>query len=256
MCHQQASGPREGWGSDVVTESVTLSNGEDRIPCFKARPGRPGPHPGIVVIHDMWGANAFYQDLCRRLAAEGYAAILTDLFSRQGALERQDREHAQERRLRMNEPVALTDLEVSANHLAEEDSAGQKIGAIGFCMGGTLVLLWAARSRTLGAGVCYYGFPVRKTTENAPVNAIDVAGQVQAPIIGFWGDRDRSVGIENVEALHEKIESEGIEHEIHIYEGPPHGFLTFDEEDEWYEVSVDSWNHALDWFRRHLTGST
>lgn len=149
MCHQRADSSSGNWG-DVVTESVTLSNGDDSIPCFKARPGSPGPHPGVVVIHDIWGANDFYQDLCRRLACAGYSAILPDLFSRQDALEEQDIQHARERRLGMSEPVALEDLEVSARHLAESDSAGRSIGSMGFCMGGTLVLLWAAQSDMVG----------------------------------------------------------------------------------------------------------
>lgn len=252
MCHQPTDAQPGSWGNDVVTESVTLSNGGDEIPCFEAKPDSLGPHPGVVVIHDMWGATGFYEDLCRRLASEGYAAILPDLFGRQGALERQDREHAQKRRLGMNEPLALADLEVAASHLTEAHSPGRRIGAVGFCMGGTLVLLWAARSETLSAGVCYYGFPVREPTENAPVNAIDVVDRIGAPIIGFWGDADKGVGIENVGLLRERFEGEGIEHEVHVYEDAPHGFLTFEEGEEWHEISRDSWSRAIDWYRRHL----
>lgn len=213
------------------------------MPVFQASPARAS-RANIVVIHDIHGANDFYHDLARRLAAEGYTAYLPDLFVRQGPLPEPTREHAMARSATLSYPTAIEDLQRTID-IAERRSPG-KIGAVGFCMGGTLVMLLASREPRMVAGAIYYGFPANPNlSENRPWQPLNEAAQVQTPLLGFWGDQDKGVGMDNVEAYRSALEAAGKPHDFTIYPGLPHGFLTFDESNPNHAGSRDSWRQLL-----------
>ncbi len=100
MCHQDCPAPVRG-GSGVAEEQVEIPGEGCAIPGFFARPDGDAA-PAVLILHDIWGANDFYHDLARRLAGEGFAALLPDLFVRQGPLPEQTREAAFARRAQLD----------------------------------------------------------------------------------------------------------------------------------------------------------
>ena len=124
------------------------------------------------------------------------------------------------------------------------------VSTIGFCMGGTQVLLLAARRDDLAATVSYYGFPADARTEASP---IERAAKMHGPILGHWGDQDTGAGMDNVEKLRSELAAAGVEHEFHIYPGLGHGFLKASLEDTktpGYEQACTSWTRTLEFYRR------
>jgi carboxymethylenebutenolidase len=221
-----------------------------------AMPEGTSPSAGVVVIHDVYGASPFYEDVASRLAAAGYAALLPDLFFRQGPLADRSREQARERRSRFDEVQALEDLVASIGVVSANAGFGP-VASIGFCMGGTFALDLAALQPS-PLTVCYYGFPaINDSPRLRPAPApLDIVDQLQGPILGFWGDQDTGVGLENVQAFDDALTARSVEHEFLIYPAVGHGFMAaseFDPAHDAYEASIDAWGRTLSFLSQHLS---
>lgn len=249
MCHDNGDARPNGDYSKIrETEIVVGTNGVE-MPVFMTEPDGPS-HGQIIVISDIWGANDFYHDLARRLAASGFTAYLPDMFVRQGPLQEQTHDAARARGGLLDYPQAMNDITHIMDHQGEERG---KFGVIGFCMGGTLVMHLASMEHRLQCGVIYYGFPANRTiTAHRPTEPMRETSLVDMPLLGFWGDQDHGVGMANVEQYDRQLTTANKEHEFTIYPGLPHAFLTFDPNSEFYAKSDESWSRAINYFRERL----
>jgi carboxymethylenebutenolidase len=121
-------------------------------------------------------------------------------------------------------------------------------------MGGTLVLDLATTGK-VRATVTYYGFPKRDGGPLSPPQPVAVAERMRGSILGFWGDQDAGVGMDNVTELDEKLTKAKVTHEFHIHPGLGHGFLKAYLEDEsapGYRQACESWTRTLAFFRENL----
>lgn len=253
MCHDSC--PKPVTGGAPVTESMTTVPREDaEIPVLLVRADDETPLPGIVLIHDINGANDFYRDVARRLAQAGHIVALPDLFHREGPPADDSSEAVRARAQRAKQSDQLGDLEAIATWLRGHDGCDGSFGVVGFCMGGTLTFLMAARQPRPAAGVAFYGFPAKDATANAPIRPIDPAevASVAAPLLGIWGEEDAGVGMENVDAYADALVAAGKPHDILVYPEVGHGFLTFDEDAPGYGPSAHAWEKALEFLKRHL----
>jgi carboxymethylenebutenolidase len=222
------------------------------MPVFIAEPDGTSRRK-VIILHDIYGASDFYQDLARRFASVGYSAYLPDLFARQGALPERTREHAFARREKWSTFQSIDDIRKTIDLAQHDDPGSSKIGTVGFCMGGTLVMLMGARDERIDAGVIYYGFPANEVEDGGERFApFDEVGRVSHPLLGFWGDQDHGVGMDNVERYREGLTSSNVTHDFTIYPGLPHGFLTFDPSSANYEGSEDSWRKMLAFYGDYL----
>jgi dienelactone hydrolase len=233
--------------------AIELDSGE-RLPGLLALPERT-PAPVVLVVNDVFGRSDFYEHLTRRIAQAGHIALDVEFFFREGMVAPGDRAAAQERRGRLDHSRALDDLDAAIAWLQERsDVRGPRVGTIGFCMGGTFVLQLAARRAHL-ATVSYYGFPAaRGASVRSPV---ELADDMHGPILGHWGDQDAGVGMENVQALDEKLTSGGVDHTFHVYPGLGHGFLKALLDDEGapsHDLACQSWIRTLDFWSGELAG--
>lgn len=252
MCHDTCPHPVSG-GSQLQEQHHTLPVEGGSLPLIVVLPEQT-PAPAVLVMHDINGANAFYQDLTRRLAGTGYMAALPDLYFRQGALENPTREEVRERASQVVQEDALADIRTTLTWLRDHGASTGRIGTIGMCWGGSMVMLAASREPVPDASVSFYGFPVRDRTPNNPVLPIDeeeVVG-IASPLLGFWGEEDSAVGMNNVAAYDYKMQQYSKPHEFLRYPDVGHGFLTFDPESEAYVASQDAWERTLDFLGQHL----
>lgn len=250
MCHEGLEHAAVENNGDFSERQIEVETDGAGIPVFIAQPA--GDCKGrIIIIHDIFGANDFYHDLARRLASSGYTAYLPNLFVREGDLSEQTIEAARMRGGKLSYPQAIKDI----GAVIDAEDNGQKWGCVGFCMGGTMVMHLASAEPRLDAGVIYYGFPANPTiTSNRPSEPMRETSLVDMPLLGFWGDQDHGVGMHNVQQYESLLETAGKDIEFHIYPGRPHGFLTFDESNESYEASQDSWRRAMNFFGERLAG--
>jgi dienelactone hydrolase len=256
MCHADAP-PTPG--PEAVTEELTIGlPGGEALPALLAHPSAEaaGQRAAVLIVHDIYGRSPFYEDLAARLAGAGYHALLPDVFFRQGGLEDQSREAAFARRMRLDDHRALADYGAAIDWLrARSEVAGGRVGAIGFCMGGTFVLNLAATRDDL-ATVCYYGFPrAPRMGDNPGPVPLEQVGSMRGPIVGFWGDQDESVGMDNVAAFAGGAEREGLDFDHVVYPGVGHGFLAralTDSDHPGHAHADDSWRRTLEFYARHL----
>src|SRR6266511_2318160 len=211
MCHPEV--PEGTAPPDVRTEEATIAVGDGAMPAFVALPERT-PAPAVLVINDVFGRGSFYEHLARRLAQAGFVAATPEFFFREGPLPEPTREAAMARAKRLDFSRTVDDMSAAIDWLRGRDDTTDAIGTIGFCMGGTIVLLLAARRADINASVCYYGFPADTRTSARP---LDLASQMKGPILGLWGDQDTGVGMDNVSMLDRELTTAGLEHEVHIY---------------------------------------
>jgi dienelactone hydrolase len=252
VCHPEV--PPGAVQPRVRVEEIEIAVGRgDRMPALLALPD--GASQGaVLVINDVFGRSPFYEHLARRLASAGYVALDPEFFFREGPLPEPTREAAMARRARSDEGRILGDLGAASEWLRERADI-QRVGTIGFCMGGTFALDLAALRDDIAATVSYYGFPASPQRERAAPRPLDLADRMRGPILGHWGDRDEGVGVENVEALRRRLAGAGVAHEFHLYPGLGHGFLKAfldDESSSGYAQACESWRRTLDFYRRHL----
>ncbi|MBA2470110.1 MAG: dienelactone hydrolase family protein [Chloroflexia bacterium] len=255
MCHDTCPLPISGGEAiDEFPVEIPLSSGT--LPATVTLPERQ-PAPAILLIHDVNGVNDFYRDVARRLALAGYITALPDFFFRQGPLADDRRETRTARMQAMEQATTLLDIESALIWLRHHEHASGQVGTIGFCMGGTLVMLAASRDPAPAATVAYYGFPQRERTPMAPLlpSDEDEAVNLQSPILVFWGTEDAGVGMDNVDRYEAQLERYGKEFEFIRYSGIGHGFMTFDQGAPAFSQSEDSWDRMLRFLDERLAQS-
>jgi carboxymethylenebutenolidase len=205
-----------------------------------ALPDAPGPHPGVVVIHEAYGLTENIRDITNRFADEGYAALAVDLFGSRNKAVCMARYMAGMLGGSVNR-FGIADLKKALTHLAtlpEVDS--ERIGAIGFCMGGAFAIAWACTDDRLKAIAPFYAANPR------PLDAVERA----CPVVGSYPEKDFSAS--SARALDEALERHGIAHDIKIYPGAGHSFFDDRSRAHHKASAADSWARVLRFFEEHL----
>jgi carboxymethylenebutenolidase len=212
----------------------------------------PPPWPGVVVIHEIFGANDDIRGIARRFADAGYLAAVPDLMV--GGLHLVCVLRAM-RTLQAGTGPMVDELEAVIGLLEARPDVGC-VGAAGFCMGGGFALLLGTRARVTAAAV-FYG-DTRPRAELARA----------CPLTGGYGGRDR-VFAPKGRALIATLDELGKEHDVRVYEDAGHSYMNRAGHPvmAWlarplmhveYDAAAaeDSWRRMLTFFARHLRGST
>jgi dienelactone hydrolase len=256
MCHPTA--PTGATKPNVATREVRISLPTDEaMPTFLAEAPSP-PRGFVLVAGDIFGARSpFYEHLATLLAHAGFDAAVPEFFFRQGPLDSLSQEAAFARRARLDENQTLRDLVAVIDWArARTRFSGARVGTLGFCMGGTFVLDLAAVRQDL-VTACYYGFPARPpgpVTELTAPRPLDQIDHIAGPILGFWGEQDERVGLENVHELASALHARGVEFECTMYPGLGHGFLSagFESGSPGQDEARTSWARTLEFLGAHL----
>jgi carboxymethylenebutenolidase len=249
VCHPEV--PEGTTPPDVRSDELAIDVRGGSMPTFVAFPERARA-PAVLVINDVFGRSPFYEHTARRLAQAGFVAATPEFFFREGPLPEQTRDAAMARAKRLDFSRTVDDMAAAIDWLRARPETNGAVGTIGFCMGGTIVLLLAARRNDIAASVCYYGFPADTRTSARP---IDVAAKMTGPILGLWGDQDGGVGMDNVKQLDAALTAAAVEHEFHVYPGLGHGFLKASLDDEstpGYRQACDSWTRTITFYDSYL----
>jgi len=202
-----------------------------------------GSGPGVVVVQEWWGLNSHIRSVADRFAAEGYVAFAPDMYH--GRVTREPDE-AGKLLMSLEADSAAADLRAAIDFLLGEGGAtGDRVGVVGFCMGGQLALYAATVSPDkVAAVVDFYGIHPNMRPDFA---------KLQAPVLGIFAGQDGSVGPDAVRTLDEALTKAGKAHELHTYPGVDHAFFN-DERPEVYapDAAADAWRRTLSFFRQHL----
>lgn len=182
------------------------------------------PGPAVLLVHEFFGLNAGIVEKADRLAEQGYTVLAADAYRG-----RSTRLVPRAIFLVISTPreQVQADLQAAFSHLsALPNVAEEQVGAVGFCFGGTQVMHLATSNRDQAATVIFYGSgPI---TDPQQLGVMDENG----PVLGIYGELDNSIPLAEVDGFREALESRDVEHEITVYPGVGHAFVTAENIDE------------------------
>jgi Dienelactone hydrolase and related enzymes len=249
----------------IKTDANGLQAGEVRIPveggsipAYRAMPEGKSGVPVILVVQEIFGVHEYIQDVCRRFAKEGYMAVAPELFVRQGDPKR----YTEIPRLLSEVVNKVPDKQVMADLDATVAWAGQnggnvnRLGINGFCWGGRIAWLYAAHNPRLKAGVAWYGRLVGDTDELHPRNPVDLAADINAPVLGLYGETDNGIPLNTIDRMKVGLAggSEAAKNsEFFIFPGAGHAFHADNRPSYREEAAKEGWSKAVSWFQKYLS---
>lgn len=230
--------------SHIKAEFVTVPSpqGNGSIKAYLVRPAHAaGKIPGILVIHENRGLNPYIEDVARRLAVAGFMALAPDGLTSVGGYPGDDEKGAQ-LFTQVDRAKMLEDFFAAATWLKARPDCTGKIGAVGFCYGGTVVNQLAVRmGADLDAAVPFYG---------GQPNAADAA-RIKAPLLAQYGELDTRI-TSGWPAFDAALTAARVPHEGYVYVGANHGFHN-DTTPRYDEAAAKlAWRRTLDWLNKYL----
>lgn len=223
------------------TATVPSPQGYGSIAGYLVRPANAAKLPMVLVIHENRGLNPYVEDVARRLAVADFIAFAPDALTSVGGYPGND-EKGLELFGKLDRAKMAEDFLAAANWLKARPDGTGKLGAVGFCVGGTIVNQLAVRMGSdLAAGVPFYG---------GQPSAADAA-KIKAPINAQYGELDKRV-TDGWPAFDAALSEARVPHEGHIYKGANHGFHN-DTTPRYDEAAAkEAWQHTLAWFNKYL----
>ncbi len=209
---------------------------------YLGRPSGQGPWPTVIVIQEWWGLDNQTESIVDRFAGLHYFAFAPDLFHGEIAL-LGDSEKASALAQKYG-PAAPAELYKTFDALKSHEDCSGKIGSVGFCFGGRMSLVLGAH-RPVDAVCTFYGGGMQKV--------FDQLGSLKAPVLGLYGDQDKSIPKGTIEEFDKLLNGVGIEHEIVVYPNSGHAFFR-DHDPSTYkpEAAKDAWERVTRFFAAHL----
>ncbi len=241
--------------TDAEITTYAAGNG-DLIHAYVARPTGDGPYPGIVVVHHAPGWDEFYQEFTRRVASHGYTAICPDLYCRFGHGTPDDvTAHVRAQGGVADESV-VGDCAAALRWLKSLPTSNGKAGIIGTCSGGRHAVLVASRVEGFDAVADLWGGGVvasgDQLTEKRPVAPISLTANLNAPLLGLFGNEDQSPPPDQVDLHEAELKNHGKTYEFYRYEGAGHGFFYYDRPMYRQQQAMDGWSKVFAFFDRYL----
>jgi carboxymethylenebutenolidase len=214
-----------------------------------AAPQGDGRYPGVVVIPTVRANDQFASDVVDRLASEGFVALSVDIFDHPGVPE-----NPFERPGCLPDDLTFGDLDAGVAFLKSQPKVdGNAICAWGYCIGGRFSLLWPSYRPELVAGAAFHGFPGRRAdapeNPNTPTEATEMASQLRVPVTAHFGEVDRLVSLEIVEAYRKALQENNRDFELYVYEGADHGWTNRSGPSYNETHAEDAWNRAVKFLR-------
>ena len=228
----------------------------DEVEAYLAQPMAEGSYGGVVVIHHLPGYDRSTKEIARRFAADGYIALMPNLYFREApGASPDDAAAAARAKGGVPDERLVGDVEGAANYISALPSSNGKVGCIGYCSGGRQSFL-AATSIKLDAAVnCYGGALVYGTPPESPLKMAPLLGRAKdlsCPLLGLFGAEDTHPSPEEVEVLAKELEAYGKTYEFHSYPGASHAFFNVDRPSYRPEAALDAYGKLNDFFGRYL----
>ncbi len=212
------------------------------IPGYLAKPAGSGPWPGLIVIQEWWGLDAQTKSIAERFAGAGYLAFAPDLYH--GELARLGDGEKAMALVQKYAPGAAADLQKAYDALKSQPECSGKVGSVGFCFGGRMSLVLGI-SRPLDAVCTFYGGGMQQV--------FDQLGHLKSPVLGLFGDQDRSIPAGTVEEFDKLLDKVGVQHEVIVYPNSGHAFFR-DSDPSVYkpEAAKDAWERVTKFLGKNL----
>jgi carboxymethylenebutenolidase len=256
----------------LATDAQGLEAGEVKIPtsageipayrAFSTTGGKKRKLPVLLVVHEIFGVHEHIKDLCRRFAKQGLFAVAPDLFARQG-----DATKISDMKQLFRDIVAkapdervLGDLDATVAWAAKEPQAdAARLAITGFCWGGRVTWLYAARQPALKAAVAWYGRLTGDKDPLHPRHPLDVVDELKIPVLGLYGGQDQNIPLDSIGKMKAALQASNnaaAQHcEFHIYPESGHAFAADYRPSYRKADAEDGFQRLHAWLKAHGVGA-
>jgi len=241
-------------GNGLLAGEVTIPVGDFKMPAYRAAPAGKANAPVVLVVSEIFGVHEHIADVARRFAKAGYFAIAPELFVRQGDAG----SYGEIAKLiaevvsKVPDPQVMGDLDASVAWAKAQGADTGKVAVTGFCWGGRITWLYAAHSPAVKAGVAWYGRLVGNTSALNPANPVDLAGKLNAPVLGLYGAADAGIPLDTVDKMKAALAAGSAaakRSEFVVYPDAPHAFHADYRPSFRKDAAEDGWKRCLAWFK-------
>lgn len=199
------------------------------MPAYYATPGE-GKRPAVIVLQEIFGINTEMRRITDLLAGAGYAAVAINYYYRTDPglnvpYNQDGMKTGMAAASHLSRANLRTDIEAAIAWLREQPGVdGERIGAWGFCMGGSVAFL-AATMPGIRAAAAFYGGSIAAPFASGEPEALQDAAAVKAPLLLVYGGKDQHITAEHRERTKKTLERENISFDMKVYENEDHGFF-------------------------------
>jgi carboxymethylenebutenolidase len=226
----------------ATAKNVSYKSGDETVQAIVYTPEGKGPFPALIVIHEWWGLNDWVKEQASKLADQGYLTLAVDLYRGKVAA---TPDEAHQLMRAVPEDRSKRDLAAAFNYLKSLSNVKKnKIGAIGWCMGGGYSLDVALEQPTLAADVINYGHLATDPAELKKINA---------PVLGLFGGKDMGITPDDVRKFEQQLRQLGKKIEVTIYPDAGHAFENPNNKEGYREADAkDAWNKTVEFLAANL----
>lgn len=245
----------------LATSRPEIAAGDREMHAYFACARGKDRRPGVLIIHEAFGVTAHIEDVTRRFAHAGFAALAPNLFLDFPAPAMGDVPAVIRTLNQLDDETAVERLAVASEWLRHHGRCNGKVGAVGFCLGGKLALLLAFTTSKLSAVVSFYGSISPRTFPGMPPPAagvrklapIDAAAGLACPLQGHYAGKDASIPREDLDELEKRLGSTGRTTDFFIYPDAAHAFHNDHRPEVFLEASArQAFQRTTDFLRKHL----
>lgn len=226
----------------ATSKTVSYKSGDQIVQGLLYAPDGKGPFPGLIVIHEYWGLNDWVKEQASKLSDQGYVALAIDLYrGKVGTTP----DEAHELMRGVPEDRAARDLKAAFEFLkSQKNVKADRIGSIGWCMGGGLALDVALQEPTLSAAVINYG---HLATDPGSIQKIN------ASLLGLFGGQDRGIPPDDVKKFEQTLKQMGKKIDVVIYPDAGHAFENPNNKTGYRaDDAADAWKRTLNFLATTL----
>jgi carboxymethylenebutenolidase len=239
---------------EVVSESVTVQTGNEKMPAHLARPASGGPSPAIVVVMEAFGLNDHIRSITNRFAAEGFVAIAPNLYFRvpDNVVAYSDLPGAFRLMGSITDDQVVADMGASIAYLKTRREAKPAVATVGFCMGGRVAFLTACRNSAVKATAPFYGGGMVTSRQPGVKAPIDYVGELRAPVLAFFGGKDAFIPLAEVDKFRDALKQAGKPAEVVFYPDADHGFMCDDRPSHHPVHAKEAFAKTIAFFKQNL----
>ncbi len=232
---------------------VTIMVGDFKMPAYRAMPTGKSNLPVVLVLSEVFGVHEHIADVARRFAKRGYLAIAPELFVRQGDAQ----SYGEIARLiaevisKVPDAQVMGDLDATVAWAKANGGNTSKLGVTGFCWGGRITWLYSAHNPAVKAGVAWYGRLVGAASALTPKHPVDLAANLNGPVLGLYGGQDSGIPLDTVDKMKAALAAGGgaaKRSEFVVYPDAPHAFHADYRPSFRKDAAEDGWKRCVAWF--------
>ena len=224
------------------SKPVSYKSGDETVQAILYTPAGKGPFPALVVVHEWWGLNDWVKEQAAKLSDQGYVTLAIDLYRGKVAT---TPDEAHQIMRGVPEDRAKRDLHAAFEFLASQAEVKKnRIGAIGWCMGGGYSLDVALQEPALAADVINYGHLATDP---------DALKKINAPILGLFGAQDKGITPDDVQKFEASMKQLGKKIDVKIYADAGHGFENPNNKEGYRAAdTADAWQRTVEFLAANL----